>query len=61
MSYSNCLKCDTTVSSYQKYCPDCAKEYKQDNSFWKRDELKSDYNSSARESEIEEHLSQDKI
>lgn len=36
MSYSDCFKCSQMVSSYQKYCEDCAKEYRQDNDYWSR-------------------------
>ena len=61
MSYSTCIKCDETVGMYQKYCSDCEKEYKQDINFWKNNMLKSNYNSSERELEIEEHLHRDRL
>lgn len=34
MSYSVCFKCEEPVGHYQKYCPVCAVEHKQDNTFW---------------------------
>ena len=38
MSYSICLKCEQTVGSYQKYCSECEKAYKQDKDFWRNGE-----------------------
>jgi hypothetical protein len=36
MSASLCIKCEKTVSGYEKYCPDCLDTYgvKQDVDFW---------------------------
>ena len=38
MSYSVCFRCKTMVSSYEKYCPKCAKRHNQDLEFWKKPE-----------------------
>lgn len=34
MSYSVCFNCRSMVSSYQKYCVECRKKYRQDETFW---------------------------
>ena len=38
MSYSVCIKCQTMVSAYEKYCPGCVDKYgvQQDETFHKR-------------------------
>lgn len=35
MSYSVCLRCEKAVRQYEKYCDECAREYRQDENFWK--------------------------
>lgn len=35
MSYSVCFNCKNMVNSYEKYCDECEKTYKQDKDFWK--------------------------
>ena len=37
MSYSQCIKCESMVSGYEKYCSDCVEKYgvKQDENWHK--------------------------
>jgi len=39
MSYSICLRCKDMVSQYEKYCDVCAKQYRQDATFWKDSQM----------------------
>lgn len=35
MSYSVCFNCEQMVPRYEKYCSECAAQFRQDDTFWK--------------------------
>lgn len=56
MSYSCCLNCKEMVGSYQKYCRECEKKFKQDEKFWETASYEI-----YKEPKRSEHLEKDKI